>query len=195
MPSPYENVPEGDWSVITDRLIADHPLSTADLIGAVDAAWAAIFESNLGKFRIGREIQPKPQIMGFLLHELIALELAAKYPAEWRGEQTKADKDLVYIPDPNFSIEVKTSSHKSQVFGNRSYAQPQVGAGKNKNGYYLTVNFAKFAGAETPLLSLVRFGWLDHSDWLAQNSATGQQARVKPASDAAKLKVIYSRIG
>lgn len=193
--SPYENVPEGDWPAVTERLIAEHPLSTDDIVSAVNAAWSAIFESNLGNFRIGKEIQPKPQIMGFLLHELIPLELAAKFPGVWRGEVSKTDKDLVYIPEDRFSIEMKTSSHKSQVFGNRSYAQPQVGAGKSKDGYYLTVNFAKFSGENAPLLSLVRFGWLDHSDWIAQTSATGQQARVRPASDLVKLKRIYSRLG
>ena len=66
---------------------------------------------------IGRDIQPKPQIMGFLLHELIPLELQSRHPGEWRPEKAKNDKDLVYIPDPTLSVELKTSSHPSQIFG------------------------------------------------------------------------------
>jgi ScaI restriction endonuclease len=73
------------------------------------------------------------------------------------------------------------SSHPSQIFGNRSYAQEQASGstGKGKSGYYLTVNFQNFkiAGADQPSITQVRFGWLDHTDWIGQASATGQQAR------------------
>jgi hypothetical protein len=115
-------------------------------VDVVLLSWSAIFESRLGgKFRIGHEISPKPQIMGFLLHELIPLELQSRYPDIWRPEKVKGDKEIVHIPNEHFSVEMKTSSHASQIFGNRSYAQEQVGKGKSKNGYYLTVNFEKFA--------------------------------------------------
>jgi hypothetical protein len=71
--------------------------------------------TNNGNFRIGRDIFPKPQIMGFLLHELIPLELKAKYPDLWRGDISRSDKDIVYIPDDFFSIEVKTSSDPRHI--------------------------------------------------------------------------------
>lgn len=105
------------------------------------------------------------------------------------------DKDLVYIPDPSLSVELKTSSHASQIFGNRSYAQPQQGAGKSKDGYYLTVNFEKFSKDGLPKVKLIRFGWLDHTDWIGQAAATGQQARIRPESDRAKLVRLYSSSG
>ena len=196
MPSPYENIAPKQWAIKTRELIDAHPLDMDDIVDVVCVCWAAIFESRLGgKFRIGRDIQPKPQIMGFLLHELIPLELQSRHPGEWRPEKAKNDKDLVYIPDPALSVELKTSSHSSQIFGNRSYAQEQDGKGKSKNGYYLTVNFQKFPASGMPKLTLIRFGWLDHTDWIGQAAATGQQARLRPESDRAKLQALYRSVG
>ena len=194
--SPYDGLASDKWEAKTEELIAAHPVDTGQLVDVIQTAWSAIFDTKLGgKFSIGKEISPKPQIMGFLLHELIPLELELRSPKTWRTDKEKGDKDLVYIPDPSKSVELKTSSHPSQIFGNRSYAQPQPenARGKSKNGYYLTVNFQNFAlaGKNRPEITLVRFGWLDHTDWLAQTSATGQQARVSPASDRTKLKVLY----
>lgn len=196
MASPYDGLTEDEWAEKTEELIAAHPIDTEQLVDVVQTAWSAIFDTKLGgKFSIGKEISPKPQIMGFLLHELIPLELESRFPNAWRADNHKGDKDLVYIPDPTKSVELKTSSHASQIFGNRSYAQPQPenGRGKSKNGYYLTVNFQNFAlaGKDRPSITLVRFGWLDHTDWIAQTAATGQQARLSPMSDRAKLKVLY----
>lgn len=47
--------------------------------------------------------------MGMFLHELIPLDFAARYPGIWRREQTANEKDLVYIPDADLSVEIKTS--------------------------------------------------------------------------------------
>lgn len=196
MPSPYDNLLPDQWASKTQELIDAHPLDAADIVDVVLTCWTAIFESRLGgKFRIGHDIQPKPQIMGFLLHELIPLELQSRHPGEWRPEKAKLDKDLVYIPDAALSVELKTSSHPAQIFGNRSYAQEQVGDGKPKNGYYLTVNFEKFSASGLPKVTLIRFGWLDHTDWIGQAAATGQQARLRPESDRAKLLRLYSSAG
>jgi hypothetical protein len=196
LPSPYENLLPAQWPAKTQELIEAHPLDVDDIVDVVLTCWTAIFESRLGgKFRIGHDIHPKPQIMGFLLHELIPLELQSRYPGQWRPEQTKLDKDLVYIPDASLSVELKTSSHAAQIFGNRSYAQEQSGDGKPKNGYYLTVNFGKFSAAGLPKVTLIRFGWLDHTDWIGQASATGQQARLRPESDRSKLLKLYNSAG
>lgn len=196
MPSPYEGFSPDRWDERTAELIEAHPLDMEDIVDVVHTCWDAIFESRLGgKFRIGHDIQPKPQIMGFLLHELIPLELQSRHAGQWRPEKTKDDKDLVYVPDPALSVELKTSSHASQIFGNRSYAQPHDGKGKSKDGYYLTVNFEKFGKDGLPKVKLVRFGWLDHTDWIGQKAATGQQARLRPESDRHKLKRLYSNAG
>jgi hypothetical protein len=193
--SPYAGLAENAWLKKTEELVSAHPLKTSEIRCVVLQAWSDIFDSKLGphNFQIGRHIFPKPQIMGFFLHELIPLEIASRYPGKWRGDQTAADKDLVYIPDNLFSVEIKTSSHPTRIFGNRSYAQPAESVGKkNKSGYYLTVNFGKFdqSGAN-PKILLIRFGWIDHSDWIGQAAASGQQAHLTPSADRLKLLTIH----
>lgn len=192
--SPYVNLPPDRWKVKTEELIAAHPLSASELVEAVVEAWNSIFASRLGTkgYRIGTHIFPKPQIMGFFLHELIPLELADRHPGIWRVDQSGRDKDLVHIPDERFSVEIKTSSHRNQVFGNRSYAQPSSDSKKSKAGYYLAVNFEKFGGREVqPRIVGIRFGWLDHSDWIAQRAATGQQARLAEHVYGTKLLQLF----
>ena len=189
--SPYKGLPKSLWLKKTRELVHEHPLKITEIREVVLSAWNDIFDSKLGpkNFQIGKHIFPKPQIMGFFLHELIPLELASRYPKEWRGEKTAADKDIVYIPDSRFSIEIKTSSHPSQIFGNRSYAQEGSSAGKkSKSGYYLTVNFGKFGtfGA-MPTILRIRFGWIDHSDWIGQAAQSGQQAHLSVDADKFKL--------
>lgn len=96
-----------------------------------------------GKTLIGVHVFPRPQIMGMFLHELIPLEFAERYPDIWRREQSVDEMDLVYIPDipdTEQSVEIKTSSSASRIFGNRSYAQSGKLLKKAKSGYYLTVN-------------------------------------------------------
>lgn len=132
--------------------------------------------------------------MGDYLHELIPFEFALRYPERWRRDQTGADKDLVWIEDPDrWSTEIKTSSHPSQVFGNRSYAQPGKSR-KTKSGFYLTVNFQKWKEClpNLPAIRVIRLGWLDHTDWIAQQAATGQQARIRPEAYAGKLAVLHT---
>lgn len=197
MISPYANKPVEKWPNVTKSLINIHPLSSTEVVEIVLKCWDDIFRSNIGSkpFHIGKDILPKPQIMGFLLHELIPLELEKRYPKLWRRELDASDKDLIYIPNAEFSVEIKTSSNKDKIFGNRSYAQEAITDKKNKSGYYLTVNFEKFTGNKTnifPKILLIRFGWVDHSDWRGQSSATGQQSSLSPDVYRYKLPVIYS---
>jgi hypothetical protein len=188
---PYSGLPRDKWAARTKKLISAHPLDRKELVEVVLLAWDAIFESKIGPhgFKIGTHMFPKPQIMGFFLHELIPLEFAARYPDKWRSEEQAGDKDLVYIPDAKFSVEIKTSSHKSQIFGNRSYAQQPTDAKKSKSGYYLAINFETFDKRKRarPKIVRVRFGWLDHTDWIGQTAATGQQAHLAPGCEDCKL--------
>ena len=71
MESPYSRVGIDRWLEVTRKLVEQHPLSRSDIVEIVLDSWRSIFESNLGNrgFRIGTDIFPKPQIMGFLLHE------------------------------------------------------------------------------------------------------------------------------
>ena len=193
--SPYAGLRKKRWLEKTRELVEAHPLDQQEIVDIVLQSWNAIFRSKIGPkgFRIGRHIFPKPQIMGFFLHELIPLEFEARYPGVWRGDRTGEDKDLVYIPDSAFSVEIKTSSHRSQIFGNRSYAQRGRAPKKSKFGYVLAVNFEKFSRtAVAPKITRVRFGWLDHTDWVGQRAATGQQARLEPAVEQTKLLSLYA---
>jgi hypothetical protein len=193
--SPYSGVAEGGWTYVTRQLIAEHPLKAEEIVEVVLKSWEAIFHSKIGAsgFLIGKDIFPKPQIMGFLLHELIPLEFQSRYPALWRGEKTSQDKDLVYIPDDRFSVEIKTSSQRG-IFGNRSYAQEGKAGKKSKSGYYLAINFDKFGTQGLhPRIRVIRFGWLDHTDWIGQKAATGQQASLSAATEQSKLIILYQQ--
>lgn len=193
---PYDGVPPERWATVTEKVIRNHPLRTDEIVAAVLAAWKNLHSSVLGtKLRIGRDIFPNPQIMGFLLHELIPVELADKHPGQWRREKAKAEKDLVYIPNPEYSIEIKTSSHRTSIFGNRSYAQKSASgalSSKARSGYFLTVNFkAAKTAKEKGEITRIRFGWLDPTDWVGQTAQTGQQSRLTPDADRNKLVQLY----
>jgi hypothetical protein len=194
MTTPYRDLPVDEWETTTRRLIDEHPLDADEIVEVTLGAWASILESRLGagkEIRIGLDLRPKPQIMAFFLHELIPLELSRRHPGVWRGDEAGGEKDLVYIPDVSLSVEIKTSSHPSQIFGNRSYAQQSSSAKKRKSGYYLAINFDKFSPRGAPAIRIIRFGWLDHSDWTGQRAATGQQARLSPDVERFKLLRLY----
>lgn len=193
MTSPYENQPIKSWLKITKKIVRRHPLSTEEIVQIALASWNSIFDSKIGNtFIIGKDIFPKPQIMGFFLHELITLTLAKRYPDKWRKEETASEKDLIYIPDDTFSVEIKTSSSAKNIYGNRSYAQEANSVKKSKSGYYLAINFQNFsAKISEPQIKRIRFGWLDHTDWIGQAAATGQQARLSPDVEQNKLIILY----
>ncbi len=192
--SPYAGKDVEKWQKITDRLLDAHPLDSAIIAEVVLAAWQSIFDSRMGSqgFQIGNDMFPKPQIMGFFLHELIPLELAARFPNKWRGDKKADEKDIVYLPNLDYSIEIKTSSNPNRIFGNRSYAQKTTKGKKSKSGYYLAVNFEKFTESNhSPSIRKVRFGWIDAEDWMGQKAATGQQARLSADVENIKLKTLY----
>lgn len=196
MTSPYTDLPVNQWLNVTQTLVDNHPLDRQEIVEIVLSSWQSIFNSKLGTqgFQIGKDIFPKPQIMGFFLHELIPLELESKYPGVWKADQTVTDKDIVYLPDNSFSLELKTSSNPRHIYGNRSYAQKTRKGEKVKSGYYLAVNFEKFSSASTPSIRLIRFGWLDSSDWIGQKASTGQQSRLSADVETYKLLDLYKKI-
>jgi len=194
--SPYFKKDKSDWKAITEKIVTEHPLDEGELVDMVLSAWSDIFETSIGRhnLKIGEHIFPKPQVIGALLHELIPAELAASSPKEWRGEATADDKDIVYIPDDFYSIELKTSSNANHIFGNRSYAQKPTAGKKGKDGFYIAVNFEKFSKTNSkPNIVVIRFGWLDHTDWIGQKAATGQQARLAPETYDLKFKTLYRK--
>jgi hypothetical protein len=194
MTSPYKQDDTSKWQKITDSLVNTHPLDRKEIVSVVLKSWDDIFNSKIGSFFIGKEIFPTPQIMSFLLHELVAHYLSLKYKSIYRIGIAKEEKDIHHIKDQTLSVEIKGSSHPSQIFGNRSYAQPSSGKGqKDKNGYYITINFEKFLKDKSrkPEIKAIRFGYLEHTDWIAQKAATGQQARLSPDVYKYKLITLY----
>lgn len=193
--SPYFGIKPELWSSVTRSLLMSHPLNVDDVVDAVLSAWNGIFTSKIGhqQLKIGQELKPAPQIMGFLLHELVPFELAAKYPRKWKTGVGAGEKDLVFHGEPGYSIEIKTSSHPTSIFGNRSYGQQGVNdEKKSKDGFYIAINFDKWE-VSSPNVSLIRWGWLDHADWSAQASASGQQANLPAVVENNQLLTLFQR--
>ncbi len=192
---PYQNSSPDQFKAITEELINQHPLTTDEIKEVCLSSWEDILSTTIGYqeegLSIGKDIFPKPQIMAFFLHELVPHKLNVRHPREWHGEINASDKDIVYAPNDLFSIEIKTSSSARNIYGNRSYAQDPESSKKKKTGYYLAINFEKFSNNKRPKIKLIRFGWIDHSDWQGQRSATGQQARLSPEVETGKLLKIY----
>lgn len=178
MASPYAGHAEDQWKEITNRLIAEHPLSKADLLDASVEAWQLIWQTTIGKGELSvalADTDPPATVIGYFFEKLLARVLSKRFPGVWRGVAGKDEKDLVYIPDLSKSIEVKASGQLGlKIFGNRSVGQTstttRAAAKPEKSGFYLTVNFYETT------LTLLRFGWIDHSDWTGQAAQTGQMA-------------------
>jgi len=210
MITPYFEKDISQWLDITKVLIDEHPLDIAEIVEVTLTSWKQIFDSRIGPLSIGEQIFPSPQIMSNILHELIPYNLTEKFGRNYRIGNSKNEKDIVYTPDLKYSIEVKASSSKNDIYANRSYAQPmQVLDGKNKDGYYIAVNFEKFkinsdgeykskiidinGLVEYPSITLIKFGYLEHTDWIPQKSSKGQQARLSVESKRNKLLTIYCK--
>lgn len=186
--SPYLNQPYPKWQEITRSLIASHPLSVDEIMEIVHIAWTGVWSTQIGSgsARLSlHEVNPPATVIGYFFEKLMGKELAARYPYDWAGGSGGEQKDLHYIADKRYSIEVKTSGQLGlKIYGNRSYGQEIVNvdrAKKDKSGFYITVNFYGST------LNLVRFGWIDGWDWQAQKSPTGQMAGLGDEVYATKL--------
>ena len=114
MNSPYENKEPGEWLRITQSLIKKHPLKPKEIKTVVLQSWEDIFHSRIGRqgYQIGKDIYPKPQILGFFLHEFIPLEFEKRYPRKWRQERSAQDKDSKAI---SHFVEKRISSRQLQL--------------------------------------------------------------------------------
>jgi hypothetical protein len=187
--SPYSGIYPARWSEITRRLIGEFPLSAEELVAAVENAWSEFYSSRIGSvgLLIGSDIFLPAQATGVILERLISAHLARRHRG-WRSGTIKSEKDIVCIGNPKFCFEIKTSSSKKGVYGNRSTGHRADGRTKYRSGYYLIVNY-KNPTEEAPerFLRLVRFGWIDDEDWVGQDSPTGQQASISREVSASKL--------
>ncbi len=176
--SPYTNQPVENWKNITKNLIKDYPVSKNELLEIAILSWKKLWGTRIGGEININEVELPATIIGYFFQKLFAHELSLRYPCQWRGEQTKRDKDLVNIINPKYSTEMKVSGQLGYyLFGNRSYNQQsnsEKSDNKQKSGYYITLNFFG------KTMTLLRLGWIDQSDWVPQGAQTGQAAILKP---------------
>lgn len=194
MKSPYTEQNLDEWKSITLDLLEKNPLNQKEIVEIILNAWECIFQSKICDLKIGEDIHPNPQMMGYFIETVVASHLAKKYPDTWKHGKEKIEKDIVCLINEDYSIEVKSSSSSKQIFGNRSYAQQQSDtATKSKDSFYLTINFEKFSDKAKPEITLIRFGYVEHSDWRGQKSEKGQQASLSPYVYQNKFVVLYDR--
>lgn len=189
--SPYAGRPEREWRGITKRLLDAHPLKADVLREVALVAWEKVWETTVGSGATAvrlADLNVPATVVGYFFEVLFAKEMHHRYPAEWRGNVSGDEKDLVNLSDPAMSVEMKTSGQRGlRVFGNRSYGQEIQKEGmakKEKSGYYLTANFFRRT------LALLRFGWNDAANWRPQSSPTGQMAALSDKAYEHKLVVI-----
>lgn len=180
----------------TIQQIKKLPFNVSEIPEIVCHSWEDIFTiSDTNKdFVIGKTVFPKPQMMGFFLETLIAKRFEKMDGEIWISDPTGFAKDITNRKDDSLSIEIKTSSSKSHIYGNRSYANPGATSKKSKDSFYLAINFDKFDKAKLdkemsikPKISLIRFGYLKSSDWSGQVAPSGQQARLTSEIEKGKL--------
>ena len=151
------------------------------------ATWNKVWETTVGSGKVAvrlADLRVPATVIGYFFEVLFARELGLRFPGEWRGNESGDEKDLVHS-DGRLSVEIKSSGQLGdRVYGNRSYGQEvqnQDQLKKEKSGYYITVNFYERT------LTLVRFGWIDATDWKPQVSPTGQMAGLPDAVYVHKL--------
>lgn len=180
MVSPYAGLSEENWLNKTQELVSAHPLTLEVIRETVIQCWQVLWQTTVGEGELAIRLYdldvPAP-VVGYFFERLFARDLEIKAPQLWRGGRGKDQKDIIYIPDNFYSIEIKTSGQLGlKIFGNRSYGQesnnPEF-VKKEKSGYYITVNFYD------KIINLIRFGWIEQSDWKPQSSQTGQAAGLK----------------
>lgn len=180
------------------RRVGSHPLGEEELLSVVFGAWdelvGAITPTGVN---LVSELGIAPRAIGDLLEKLIARGLAELQLGEWHGGEGWHQKDVVCVANDRYSFEIKTSTRPSGLDGNKCYA-PAAGARartptsrKSMCGYYLVVNYEDPRKTADPRVRLIRFGWLDREDWVAQGSALGQRSRVPRCDAERQLVTLY----
>ena len=184
--NPYEGKSIENWLSVTKELIEAHPLKL-HIVDFCLKSWESIINAKINTYLNLKmsQMNISPQATGALLHDIIPEYIERNITGFRKG--VGKEKDIVCDYDESFSLELKTSSQKS-IYGNRSYAKSSTG--KSKSGYYLAVNFEKLSES-APKILLIQMGWLDHSDWQAQKSETGQQASLTKQAKNNKLVTLY----
>jgi hypothetical protein len=101
--SPYAGKPESTWLSVTRQLVNSHALKSAELLDVATTAWGTLWQSTVGTGSLSvklSDLKVPATIVSYFFEVLLARELERRAPALWRGNVSKEDKDLVYIPDP-----------------------------------------------------------------------------------------------
>ena len=192
--SPYKNKDISEWMSITEKLINKFPIKLNDIKNLVEKSFADYLSITISeaKLQVGRDIFFPAQATGVIIQKLIARKLEIFQSSKWREGDKKKDKDIVNIQDNSFSFEIKTSSSKTGIYGNRSMGHVSENSIKKRSGYYLIINY-KLPKEEDRefLIYNLRFGWIDDEDWIGQKSPTGQQSTISKSCRSLKLISIY----
>jgi hypothetical protein len=185
--NPYDGKGIEEWGAVTRELVNAHPL-TPCIVELCLKSWQSLLHGKINTYLnlSISEMGISPQSTAALLHDVIPVYIEKNIKGFRKG--VGKEKDIVCEYDEAFSLEVKASSSRDKIYGNRSY--PKASSGKSKSGYYLAVNFEKVDKSE-PRILLIRMGWLDLSDWRAQESQTGQQASLNRGVLDNKLITLY----
>ena len=192
--SPYENIKEEDYLKKTQYLVNKHPLKDI-IVDMCLNTWSSILNGKINTYLnlYIKEMNLTPQSVATLFHDVLP-EYIQRENKDWRKEKSNSEKDIVCISNDYFSTEIKISSSKDNIYGNRSYAQESTKGKKSKNGYYLAINIDKL-NIKNPQVRLIRLGWLDHTDWISQTTSTGQQSSLSLIAKNNKFITFYNNNG
>jgi hypothetical protein len=191
--SPYAWQDKERWPEITDRLLASYPMRMEDLVIRCRDAFNGVFATVVGPLRtplaeVNLSGGARGGIIGGLFEHLFTQEVILNETG-WRVGTQNKEPDLFYIADPVYSLELKTSSMNNTIWGASSKVHKTAGAvRKDGSGFYLVVNYDH---TPKPLITLIRFGWLDDTDWQGSKSAASASSRVIQAHAKLKLRVLF----
>jgi hypothetical protein len=107
MVSPYSGIPVEKWSDKTKELIEEHPLKPNVIREIALRSWNLLWQTKIGEedtYLSLAEIDPPAIMVGYFFEKLFAKELQKRDPEQWRGTQSKDEKDIVYLKDTRYSI-------------------------------------------------------------------------------------------
>ncbi len=76
--SPYAGKPESTWLSVTQQLVNNHPLKTAELLDAATTAWATPWQTTVGTGSLSvklSDLKVPATIVGYFFEVLLAREL------------------------------------------------------------------------------------------------------------------------
>ena len=164
-------------------ILMNFPLEPSEIRELVEESLLDVLESPYGSMELwnGTDIFLTGQAIGNLFQVFFTKRLVRLYPYTWREGCQRDEMDVVCIPKPEYSFEIKTSSSKSGIYGNRSYTKHGHMMHKVRGGWLLAVNYKRPTPASpTWKIHKIRFGHVDCSEWRGQRTDTGQASSVSP---------------